>query len=88
MEKATYLPYMVALSVCLLLLPDNALCKSNDAIKFKKSDMLPYHNEKNKMHNNERIIEQQIVNKRETPSRYQINPRHADTVNISSCQQF
>ena len=72
--------FTVTLASFLSLFFDNVLCKTNDAMRFKESNMLLNNYEENKMNNNKRDIYQH-VKKRETLCQYHFNRRDLDTVN-------
>ena len=52
MATAIYLIFTVALASFLSLLPDNALCKANDAMRVNGNNML--HGNEEKIYNNQR----------------------------------
>ena len=82
MATAIYLILTVALASFLSLLPENALCKANDAMRVSGNNML--HNNEEKMYNSKRDIEGH-VNKKTGETSSQIHSRHVvdlDTVHI------
>ena len=74
-----YLIFTVALASFLSLLPDNALCKANDAMRVNGNNML--HGNEEKIYNNKIDVKEGVNEKtRKTSNRIQPHQFDIDTV--------
>ena len=81
MATAIYLIFTVALASFLSLLPDNALCKANDAMRVNGNNML--HGNEEKIYNNKRDVKERVNEKTgKTSSRVQPHQFDVDTVKV------
>ena len=79
MATVIYLIFTVALALLLSFLPDNALCKANDAMRVNGNNMLLGNEEK--IYNNKRDVKEHVNEKTgKTSSRVQPLQFDVDTV--------